>query len=110
MELLAGGGIANLETMANRLAALEQNADALEYPHNRAIVHCDVKPTNILMRGDGARAVLIDFGVAHAIADDIGYRPTQVEASLPYSAPELITGHTPTEATNEYRWHAPRSN
>lgn len=102
MELLAGGGIANLETMANRLAALEQIADALDYTHNRAIVHCDVKPTNILMHGDRARAVLIDFGVAHAIADDIGYRPTQVEASLPYSAPELITGHAPTEATDEY--------
>ena len=49
MELVCGGGIANVDTMANRLAALEQIADALDYTHNRAIVHCDVKPANILV-------------------------------------------------------------
>ena len=102
MELVSGGGITHVETMTKRLAALEQIADALDYTHNRAIVHCDVKPANILVHGDFTRAVLIDFGVAHAIADEIGHRPTQVEASLPYSAPELITGHAPTEATDEY--------
>lgn len=102
MELVSGGGIAGVDTMAKRLAALEQIADALDYTHNRAIVHCDVKPANILVRQGLSSAVLIDFGVAHAITDDIGHRPTQIEASLPYAAPELITGHAPTEATDEY--------
>jgi len=88
--------------MANRLAALEQIADALDYTHNRAIVHCDVKPANILVRQNLSSAVLIDFGVAHAITDDIGHRASQIEASLPYAAPELITGHAPTGATDEY--------
>jgi len=102
MELLSGGGIADVDTTTKRLAALEQIADALDYTHNRAIVHCDVKPANILVRQDHSGAVLIDFGVAHAIADDIGHRPSQIEASLPYAAPELITGHAPTGATDEY--------
>jgi serine/threonine protein kinase len=104
MELIAGGSITNLTTLPNRLAALGQIADALDYTHNRAIVHCDVKPANILVHTDFSRhgAVLIDFGVAHSITDDIGYRATHVEASLPYSAPELLTGHAPTEATDEY--------
>jgi serine/threonine protein kinase len=102
MELVSGGGIINVDTMANRLGALEQIADALDYTHNRAIVHCDVKPANILVRQDLSSAVLIDFGVAHAITDDIGHRSTQIEASLPYAAPELITGHAPSGATDEY--------
>jgi serine/threonine protein kinase len=102
MELVAGGGVKKMAAMANRLAALAQIADALDYAHNRAIVHCDVKPANILVHADDSRAVLIDFGVAHSVADDIGPRPTQVDVSLPYSAPELITGHTPTDATDEY--------
>lgn len=102
MELVTGGGITTIDTVANRLAALEQVADALDYVHNRAIVHCDVKPANILVRQDLSSAVLIDFGVAHTIADDIGHRPSQIEASLPYAAPELITGHAPTGATDEY--------
>lgn len=100
MELLCGG-VARLTTMTKRLAALAEIADALDYAHNRSIVHCDVKPANILLHEDG-RAVLIDFGLAHTVTDDIGRRPTQVEASLPYSAPELITGHAPTTATDEY--------
>jgi serine/threonine protein kinase len=104
MELLSGGTVANLSAVAQRLAALSQIADALDYIHNRGIVHCDVKPSNILVQPDFSQngAVLIDFGVALSITDDIGYRPTHVEASLPYSAPELLTGHAPTEATDEY--------
>jgi serine/threonine-protein kinase len=46
--------------------------------------------------------VLIDFGVAHAVAEDVGRRPTHIEASLPYSAPELLYGHTPSAASDEY--------
>jgi serine/threonine-protein kinase len=102
MELVTGGGIVAVGTMTKRLAALEQIADALDYTHNRAIVHCDVKPANILVRQDLSSAVLIDFGVAHAVTDDITHRSTQIEASLPYAAPELITGHAPTGATDEY--------
>jgi serine/threonine protein kinase len=104
MELVSGGGIINVAPMTNRLAALEQIAEALDYTHNRAIVHCDVKPANILVHQhqDFFSAVLIDFGVAHTTADDIGYRSAQIEASLPYAAPELITGHAPTGATDEY--------
>lgn len=100
MEFVAGGGAQHLRTLAERITALSQIADALDYIHNRAIVHCDVKPANILV--DGSRAVLIDFGVAATITDDICRRPAQVEASLPYSAPELIAGRAPTEATDEY--------
>lgn len=102
MEFIAGGHVQRLRTIPTRLAALAQIADALDYIHNRAIVHCDVKPANILVEPDGSRAVLIDFGVAVTITDDICRRPTQQEASLPYSAPELIIGRAPTEATDEY--------
>lgn len=104
MELISGGTVATLISLSDRLAALAQIADALDYIHNREIVHCDVKPSNILVHQDFSRdgAVLIDFGVAHSITDDIGYHPTHIEASLPYSAPELLTGHAPSEATDEY--------
>ncbi|KUI20219.1 protein kinase [Mycobacterium sp. GA-1285] len=102
MEFVPGGGVQRLPTVPQRLNALGQIADALDYIHNRAIVHCDVKPANILVEPDGSRAVLIDFGVAVEITDDIGRRPTQAEASLPYSAPELIAGRAPSEATDEY--------
>jgi serine/threonine-protein kinase len=104
MELVNGGTADKLTNLPDRLAALAQIAGALDYAHERGIVHCDVKPSNILVslafstRG----AVLIDFGVAHAVAEDIGHRPAHVEASLPYSAPELLRGQAPSAATDEY--------
>ena len=104
MELVDGGSVAGLPTLAERLTALAQVADALDYAHQRGIVHCDVKPSNILVSQDFSRfgAVLIDCGVAHAVAEDVGRRPTHIEASLSYSAPELLQGHAPSAATDEY--------
>jgi serine/threonine-protein kinase len=104
MELIDGGTVAKLQAMAERLTALTQIADALDYAHRRGIVHCDVKPSNILVslafsvRG----SVLIDFGAAHAVAEEVGHRPAHIEASLPYSAPELLQGRAPSAATDEY--------
>jgi serine/threonine-protein kinase len=101
MELVVGGSVAELASMANRIVALSQIADALDYAHNRAVVHCDVKPANILVHSEDCRAVLVDFGVAYT-PDDAGQPAEPVEVSLPYSAPELIAGRTPTDATDEY--------
>jgi eukaryotic-like serine/threonine-protein kinase len=104
MELVDGGTVGTLRDLPNRLAALDQIAGALDHAHQRGIVHCDVKPSNILVslpfsiRG----AVLIDFGVAHAVAEGVGHRTTHIEASLPYSAPELLRGHAPSAPTDEY--------
>ena len=65
-------------------------------------MHCDVKPSNILVSQDFSRAVLVDFGVAYAVAETVGRHPTQLEASLPYTAPELLRGRPPSARTDAY--------
>lgn len=40
--------------------------DALDYIHDRRILHCDIKPDNILITKAG-HPVLIDFGAAHEL-------------------------------------------
>jgi eukaryotic-like serine/threonine-protein kinase len=131
MQYVDGGNSSTLHTLGNRLAALAQIADALDYTHRKGIVHCDVKPSNILVFEDfsDGGAVLIDFGVAHSLAEDAQARlarhpaqslsldpakriaqgsprdrtrPAQVQASLPYAAPELLLGQQPSGATDEY--------
>jgi eukaryotic-like serine/threonine-protein kinase len=128
MQYVDGGNCSTLHTLVNRLAALAQVADALDYTHRGGIVHCDVKPANILVFEDfsDGGAILIDFGVAHSLAEDAQLRlarhpmqslsldparriaarppdrPAQVQASLPYAAPELLLGQQPSGATDEY--------
>lgn len=46
-----------------RVALIRQVAGALAHAHQSRIVHCDVKPSNILV-APGERAKLIDFGIA----------------------------------------------
>ncbi|BBY31639.1 serine/threonine-protein kinase [Mycolicibacterium sediminis] len=103
MEVIGGGTVAGLTTTADVLAALAAVADALDHAHRLGVVHCDVKPSNILVRDkpDGG-AVLVDFGVAHSSTAADDRRATRIEASLPYTAPEILHGRSPVAASDEY--------
>ncbi|MCV7178211.1 serine/threonine-protein kinase [Mycolicibacterium sphagni] len=104
MQYVDGGNATRLTSLETKLEALGQIAAALDHAHHDGVVHSDVKPANILVHRDFSRygATLIDFGVAHILAEDVWHRSAQVVASLPYAAPELLQGRLPQGATDEY--------
>jgi serine/threonine-protein kinase len=104
MQYVDGGNSARLTSLDAKLEALGQIAAALDHAHHCGVVHSDVKTANILVHKDFSRhgALLIDFSVAHVLAEEVWHRPTQVVASLPYAAPELLQGRLPQAATDEY--------
>ena len=65
LDTFAAGRDLEFRAMADLVARI---ADALEYAHGQGIVHRDVKPTNILIDGDG-NPHLTDFGLAKLVAD-----------------------------------------
>ena len=80
-----GVGPALVQTIAAELA------QALADIHRHGLVHRDLKPENILIRSqDPLDLVLTDFGIASLL--DVTQRYTGVAHTLPYAAPESLSG------------------
>lgn len=76
--------------IADSVSIMVQLLDALQYAHERGVVHRDVKPGNIIIMTDG-RLKVADFGIARLDASEM----TQVGSVIgtpSYMAPEQFLG------------------
>ncbi|HEY4216247.1 MAG TPA: serine/threonine-protein kinase [Gemmatimonadaceae bacterium] len=92
------------ETLGERLRAhgplppaeaarvLREVAWALAYAHGRGIIHRDVKPDNILLEASTGRALVTDFGIAHAGGNPDATEPGKILGTAHFMSPEQAAG------------------
>ena len=108
MRLVDGGDLADLIkrgplSAARTVDVIAQVADALDAAHAQALVHRDVKPSNVLLVGaeqaERGVAYLTDFGIARALDGPTVSRTTLGMGSAGYMAPSGSPGTTGTSAS-----------
>lgn len=69
------------EVLHAMLASVAKVCDGLAFAHSRGVLHCDVKPENIMV-GSFGQVYLMDWGVARALSErrEGGWRPAAIPA------------------------------
>ncbi|HTP08805.1 MAG TPA: Stk1 family PASTA domain-containing Ser/Thr kinase [Anaerolineae bacterium] len=78
-----------------------QACAALGAAHRAGLVHCDVKPQNVLVTNDG-RVKVTDFGIARAMSASVPQNVETVWGTPHYFSPEQAAGEPPTPASDVY--------
>ncbi|MCH2223798.1 MAG: protein kinase [Crocinitomicaceae bacterium] len=89
-----------------------QVLDALIHIHKNSIIHCDLKPENIMISSEGSslKAKIMDFGISkitrpYSTKDNSEFIQDRKSMGTPaYSAPEQLRGEQPTIKFDLYAW------
>ena len=75
-------------------------ADALDRAHRQGVIHCDLKPSNIVLTESGAK--LLDFGIARLQ----GAPAAAIHGTPAYIAPEVVRGDAPDARSDIFSFGA----
>ncbi len=106
MDYAPGGTLRGLHPRGEQLslatvtAYVRQCASALQYAHDRHLIHRDVKPANLLV-GRSGEVLLSDFGIAQLSQSSCDPTGKGVSGTIAYMSPEQIQGN-PRRASDQY--------
>jgi serine/threonine protein kinase len=108
MEFVPGKTLKELVQMRGHFTPEEaiplmvQASAGIGYAHRAGLVHCDVKPHNMLVTPD-LRLKVTDFGIARALSNIQPDEKADIVWGSPlYFSPEQASGHAPTPASDVY--------
>ncbi len=84
-------------TLNRLLRVFIQVCGAVDYAHSRGVIHCDLKPANILL-GSFGEVLVVDWGMAHTAREISAF-----QGGTPgYMAPEQFEGRPPDARTDVF--------
>lgn len=108
MEHVPGDHLKNIIRRVGKLAPdrvldlMIQACAGVGYAHRAGLIHCDIKPHNMLVTPD-QRLKVTDFGIARALASVHPDEQAEVVWGSPqYFAPEQAAGYAPSPASDVY--------
>lgn len=90
----------NLLPLDTVIEIIYKCAQALDYAHQRGVIHCDVKPSNIMLTPEG-EVKIGDFSIAQRLAGD-ATQLIGIVGSPKYMSPEQIREELVTSQTDLY--------
>jgi RNA polymerase sigma factor (sigma-70 family) len=88
-------------TIPDALHIVRQVADAIQHAHEHGVIHCDLKPANVVVDSSN-KAVVTDFGFAFVTSGRTENARAAVGGTRGYIAPEVLRGGVPTVAADVY--------
>ncbi|MBN1955031.1 MAG: Stk1 family PASTA domain-containing Ser/Thr kinase [Anaerolineae bacterium] len=107
MEYVDGEDLKSLIRREGRLGVdravdiATQIAAGVGHAHKTGIIHCDIKPQNVMVTREGVVKVT-DFGIARALSESGLTDPDVVWGSPLYFSPEQAAGERPSPASDVY--------
>ncbi len=108
MEYVPGTDLKTLLKRRGRISVdetislLVQACAGVGYAHRAGLVHCDIKPQNMLIAPD-QRLKVVDFGIARALATINPEEKSEIVWGSPqYFSPEQAAGEAPSPASDVY--------
>lgn len=87
-------------SLQDRIDLFMKICRTVEAAHQQMIVHCDLKPNNVLVDAKGS-PVLLDFGIAKVL-NEAGRGGEALMLTPAYGAPELVEGAAVSSATDVF--------
>jgi serine/threonine protein kinase/tetratricopeptide (TPR) repeat protein len=94
-------------TVSERLQLFSTVLSAVHHAHQNLVVHCDLKPSNVLVSADGT-VKLLDFGISRVLRENTPSGGDDHTATMPriltpgYASPEQIRGESITTSSDIY--------
>ena len=95
MDLVGGGDLeeqigAGPVAIAEAVGWMVEACGAIQHAHDNGIIHCDLKPSNLLLDRD-RNVRVTDFGLAHSTIDE-SIQSADIAGTAGYMAPEQVSG------------------